>query len=80
MRMIANIFWLGTKELRSFSHDFVLLALVIYAFSLGRDQRRRKAIRRSCIMPRSPSSMRITPNCRGESRMRSCRLISNCRS
>ena len=34
-RMIANIFWLGTKELRSFSHDFVLLALVIYAFSLA---------------------------------------------
>ena len=35
MRKIANIFWLGTKELRSFSHDFVLLALVIYAFSLA---------------------------------------------
>ena len=35
MRMIANIFWLGTKELRSFLHDFVLLGLVIYAFSLA---------------------------------------------
>ena len=35
MRKIANIFWLGTKELRSFAHDFVLLALVIYAFSLA---------------------------------------------
>jgi len=35
MRKIANIFWLGTKELRSFSHDYVLLALVIYAFSLA---------------------------------------------
>ena len=30
-----NIFWLGTKEMRSFMRDFVLLALVIYAFSLA---------------------------------------------
>jgi len=35
MRMLANIFWLGTKELRSFLRDFVLLGLVIYAFSLA---------------------------------------------
>ena len=35
MRKIANIFWLGTKELRSFLSDFVLLGLVIYAFSLA---------------------------------------------
>ena len=35
MRKIANIFWLGTKELRSFLRDFVLLGLVIYAFSLA---------------------------------------------
>ena len=35
MRTLANIFWLGTKELRSFLHDFVLLGLVIYAFSLA---------------------------------------------
>ena len=35
MRKIENIFWLGTKELRSFLHDFVLLGLVIYAFSLA---------------------------------------------
>jgi ABC-2 type transport system permease protein len=35
MRKVANIFWLGTKELRSFMRDFVLLALVIYAFSLA---------------------------------------------
>jgi ABC-2 type transport system permease protein len=34
-RMIANIFWLGTKELRSFGHDFVLVALVIWAFSFS---------------------------------------------
>jgi ABC-2 type transport system permease protein len=35
MRTISNIFWLGTKELRSFLRDFVLLGLVIYAFSLA---------------------------------------------
>src|SRR5271169_3153502 len=35
MRTLANIFWLGTKELRSFLNDFVLLGLVIYAFSLA---------------------------------------------
>jgi len=35
MRTIANIYWLGTKELRSFLHDFVLLGLVVYAFSLA---------------------------------------------
>jgi ABC-2 type transport system permease protein len=35
MRMLSNIFWLGTKELRSFLSDFVLLGLVIYAFSLA---------------------------------------------
>ncbi|HXW42014.1 MAG TPA: ABC transporter permease [Xanthobacteraceae bacterium] len=35
MRALANIFWLGTKELRSFLRDFVLLGLVIYAFSLA---------------------------------------------
>jgi ABC-type transport system involved in multi-copper enzyme maturation permease subunit len=32
---IANIYWLGTKELRSFMRDFVLLGLVVYAFSLA---------------------------------------------
>jgi ABC-2 type transport system permease protein len=35
MRSISNIFWLGTKELRSFLHDFVLIGLVVYAFSLA---------------------------------------------
>lgn len=32
---LSNIFWLGTKELRSFFSDAVLLGLVIYAFSLA---------------------------------------------
>jgi ABC-2 type transport system permease protein len=35
MRTIGNVFWLGTKELRSFFRDFVLLGLVIYAFSVA---------------------------------------------
>jgi ABC-2 type transport system permease protein len=35
MRKIGNIFWLGSKEIRSFAHDFVLLGLVIYTFSLA---------------------------------------------
>lgn len=35
MQTLANIFWLGTKELRSFMRDFVLLGLVIYSFSLA---------------------------------------------
>src|SRR5689334_25301884 len=35
MARLANIFWLGTKELRSFFHDAVLLGLVVYSFSLA---------------------------------------------
>ena len=35
MHKAENIFWLGIKELRSFLHDFVLLGLVIYSFSLA---------------------------------------------
>jgi ABC-2 type transport system permease protein len=35
MRSFTNIFWLGTKELRSFVHDYVLVGLVIWAFSLA---------------------------------------------
>jgi ABC-2 type transport system permease protein len=34
VQTIANIFWLGTKELRSFLRDYVLVAFVVYAFSL----------------------------------------------
>ena len=35
MRTIENIFWLGTKEIRSFLRDYVLLGLVVYSFSLA---------------------------------------------
>ncbi|HVX79051.1 MAG TPA: ABC transporter permease [Bradyrhizobium sp.] len=35
MRSLSNIFWLGTKELRSFFTDWVLLAFVVYSFSLA---------------------------------------------
>jgi ABC-2 type transport system permease protein len=34
-RTVANIIWLGTKELRAFFHDVVLVVLVIWAFSLS---------------------------------------------
>lgn len=35
MRALATIFWLGTKELRSFLHDWVLLGLVVWSFSFS---------------------------------------------
>ena len=35
MRKIANIYWLGVKELQSFLRDYVLLGLVVYSFSLA---------------------------------------------
>ena len=35
MRKFENIFWLGIKELRSLSRDYVLLGFVVYAFSLA---------------------------------------------
>ena len=31
----GNIFWLGTKELRAFAHDYVLVILVLWAFSFS---------------------------------------------
>jgi ABC-2 type transport system permease protein len=34
VRTLVNIYWLGTKELRSFLRDYVLVAFVVYAFSL----------------------------------------------
>lgn len=35
MQALSNIFWLGTKELRSVLSDVVMVALIIYAFSLS---------------------------------------------
>jgi ABC-2 type transport system permease protein len=35
MRTLQNIYWLGTKELRSFFRDWVLLGFVVYSFSLA---------------------------------------------
>ena len=35
MRKISNIYWLGVKELRSFLSDYVLLGLVVYAFTFA---------------------------------------------
>jgi ABC-2 type transport system permease protein len=34
MRSLTNIFWLGLKELRSFTSDMVLLLFVVYAFTI----------------------------------------------
>lgn len=35
MPSLSNIFWLGVKEIWSFSHDFVLVSLVVWAFSFA---------------------------------------------
>ena len=35
MRSLTNIFWLGLKELRSLMSDLVMVAFVIYAFTLA---------------------------------------------
>ena len=35
MRSLSNIFWLGTKEVRSVARDFVMVALIIWAFGPG---------------------------------------------
>ena len=35
MFTLSNIYWLGTKELRSLMHDYVLLGLVVYTFTLA---------------------------------------------
>ncbi|CCE08562.1 putative ABC transporter (permease protein) [Bradyrhizobium sp. STM 3843] len=35
MRSLSNIFWLGTKELRSLFGDVVLIGLVIYSFTVA---------------------------------------------
>lgn len=34
-RALANIFWLGTKEVRSMLHDYALLGLLLYSFTLA---------------------------------------------
>ena len=35
MSRLANIFWLSAKEIRSLAHDFVLLAFVLYSYTLA---------------------------------------------
>lgn len=35
MSSLSNIFWLGTKEFRSLLRDFVMIALIIWAFGPG---------------------------------------------
>ena len=35
MRSLANIFNLGIKEFRSLGRDYAMLALIVWAFTLG---------------------------------------------
>ena len=35
LRSLGNIFWLGTKELRSLQRDVVLVVFVMYSFSMA---------------------------------------------
>lgn len=35
MRGLRNIFWLGTKELRSFFNDSIMVAFVVWSFTFG---------------------------------------------
>ena len=35
MRRLGTIFWLGTKELRSLGHDYVLLGLIVWTFTFA---------------------------------------------
>ena len=78
--MLGNIFWLGTKELRSFLHDYRAARAGRLRLLAGDRQRRRAAIRRSCTTPRSPSSTRTIRRCRAASCTRSCRRCSSRRS
>ena len=48
MPSLTNIFWLGTKELRSFVHDYVLLGLVIWAFSFAVFAQASRAVAAAC--------------------------------
>jgi len=67
VRSLHTIFWLGTKELRSFLHDFVLIGLVIWQFSFSvytQAQSNAQEIHNAAIAiideDRSPLSRRLT--------------------
>ena len=80
MHTLANIFWLGTKELRSFLRDFVLLGLVIYAFSLAviaQAQSSSQEVHNASIAHRRRGPFGTVAPHRAA---RSCRLISRRRS
>jgi hypothetical protein len=78
MRMIGNIFWLGTKELRSFLRDYVLLGLVVYAFSLAIIAQAQSSSQE--LHNASGMLTRTNPNCHGELFMPSCHPIFRRRS
>ena len=79
-RMIANIFWLGTKELRAFGHDLVLVAFVALGVFLLHHQHWHEATCRSCMRPRSVSLTRIDRSCRVVLPRPFCRLTLRRRS
>jgi hypothetical protein len=79
MRTIGNIFWLGTKELRSFMRDFTLLGLVIYAFTIAIISQA-QSYSQEVHNASSPLSTRIIRYYRGGLLTRSCRPISSRRS
>ncbi|MEM9026999.1 MAG: ABC transporter permease [Pseudomonadota bacterium] len=41
MRLLSNIYWLGTKEIRSVSRDAVMIFLILWAFGPGITERAR---------------------------------------
>ena len=77
MRMLQNIFWLGTKELRSFFRDYVLVGFVVYAFSLANTGAGTQLSRRKYITPQLRWSTKITRNCRAGLPAPFCRPTSS---
>jgi len=67
MPTLGNIFWLGTKELRSFMRDYVLLGLVVYSFTLAVIAQAQSSSQEVRAMPRSRLSTKTIRNCRGAS-------------
>ena len=81
-RALANIFWLATKEVRSFLHDFALAGARDLQLLAGDLCAGAEHLAGSCTTPRSRSSTRTARRCRATSRRRSCRPTSSrrCRS
>lgn len=68
MRSLANIFNLGIKEFRSLGRDYAMLALIVWAFTLG-VYSSATVFRKPCITRRSRWSTRTARNSRRVSSM-----------